>query len=70
MLLGEGLFYSGDFNLLFAQAIAIIVCFVLSGVVSFVILKIINIFTSLRVESFQEENGLDRSLHGEIAYRL
>ncbi len=67
---GEGLFYSGDFNLLFAQAIAIIVCFVLSGVVSFVILKIINIFTSLRVESFQEENGLDRSLHGEIAYRL
>lgn len=67
---GEGLFYGGDFSLLFAQIIAILACFALSGIVSFIILKVISFFVSLRVESAQEENGLDRSLHGEIAYRI
>ena len=67
---GEGLFYGGDFSLLFAQIIAILACFALSGIVSFIILKAISFFVSLRVESAQEENGLDRSLHGEIAYRI
>ena len=67
---GEGLFYSGDFSLLFAQIVAILACFALSGIVSFVILKIISFFVPLRVDSTQEENGLDRSLHGEIAYRI
>ncbi len=66
---GEGLFYSGDFSLLIVQIIAIIACFVLSALVSFVVLKIISLFVPLRVEEIQEENGLDQSLHGEIAYR-
>ncbi|WP_034554308.1 ammonium transporter [Helicobacter apodemus] len=66
---GEGLFYSGDFNLLFVQIIAILACFLLSAVVSYVILKIMSCFVVLRVEENQEENGLDQSLHGEIAYR-
>lgn len=66
---GEGLFYSGDFNLLFVQIIAILACFLLSAVVSYVILKIMGYFVTLRVEENQEENGLDQSLHGEIAYR-
>ncbi len=66
---GEGLFYSGDFNLLFVQIIAILACFLLSAVVSYVILKIMSYFVVLRVEENQEENGLDQSLHGEIAYR-
>ncbi|WP_290881884.1 ammonium transporter [Helicobacter sp.] len=66
---GEGLLYSGDFSLLFVQSIAIIACFVLSALISFVVLKVVSIFVSLRVEETQEENGLDQSLHGEIAYR-
>lgn len=66
---GEGLFYSGDFNLLFVQIIAILACFLLSAVASYVILKIMSCFVVLRVEENQEENGLDQSLHGEIAYR-
>ena len=66
---GEGLFYSGNFDLLFVQILAIIACFVLSAFVSFVVLKIISMFVPLRVEEAQEENGLDQSLHGEIAYR-
>ncbi|TLD87036.1 ammonium transporter [Helicobacter sp. MIT 05-5294] len=66
---GEGLFYGGDFSLLFVQIVAIIACFILSGAISFVVLKVISIFVPLRVEEMQEENGLDQSLHGEIAYR-
>ncbi|MDE5925384.1 MAG: ammonium transporter [Helicobacter sp.] len=66
---GEGLLYSGDWSLLSVQIIAIIACFALSAAVSFVVLKIMSIFVSLRVEEMQEENGLDQSLHGEIAYR-
>lgn len=66
---GEGLFYSGDFSLLLVQIVAIIACFALSGIVSFIILKVISLFTPLRVDIAQEENGLDQALHGEIAYR-
>lgn len=66
---GEGLFYSGDISLLVVQIVAVLACFVLSGVVSYVILKIIALFNPLRVEESQEINGLDQALHGEIAYR-
>ncbi len=66
---GEGLFYSGDFSLLCVQIIAIIACFALSALMSFVVLKVVSVFVPLRVEETQEENGLDQSLHGEIAYR-
>lgn len=66
---GEGLFYSGDVSLLVVQIVAVLACFVLSGVVSYVILKIIALFNPLRVEESQEINGLDQALHGEIAYR-
>ncbi|WP_300760981.1 ammonium transporter [Helicobacter sp. UBA3407] len=66
---GEGLLYGGDWSLLCAQIVAIIACFALSAVVSFVVLKIMSVFVLLRVEEVQEENGLDQSLHGEIAYR-
>ena len=65
----EGLFYSGDFALLGVQIVAILACFVLSAITSFVILKVISFFSPLRVEEVQEVNGLYQSLHGEIAYR-
>ncbi|OCR16282.1 ammonium transporter [Helicobacter pullorum] len=65
----EGLFYSGDFALLGVQIVAILACFILSAITSFVILKVISFFSPLRVEEVQEVNGLDQSLHGEIAYR-
>ena len=65
----EGLFYSGDFALLGVQIVAILACFVLSAITSFVILTVISFFSPLRVEEVQEVNGLDQSLHGEIAYR-
>ncbi|CAM2813184.1 ammonium transporter [Helicobacter burdigaliensis] len=67
--LKDGLFYSGDFSLLGAQIIAVVACFSLSLCASFVILKIISFYTTLRVEDSEEENGLDQALHGEKAYR-
>jgi Amt family ammonium transporter len=36
--------------------------------VSFVLLKIINRFSKLRVTPEEEEQGLDLSIHGEEAY--
>ncbi|MDE5592009.1 MAG: ammonium transporter, partial [Helicobacter sp.] len=52
----EGLFYSGDFNLLLAQIVAILTCFLFSAFVSFIVLKILRVFTPLRVEKYEEEN--------------
>ncbi len=66
--LGEGLFISGSFDLLLEQLFGIVVCIVLSAIVSFVIFKIIAIFTDLRVTKEIEQEGLDVSLHGEKAY--
>lgn len=64
-----GLFYGGGFALLGVQIVAVLACAAFSGIVSYLILKIISYFTPLRVEEFEEVNGLDSSLHGELAYR-
>lgn len=68
--LGEGLFISGSWHLLLEQLFAIIICAVLSAIISFVIFKIISLFTSLRVEEEVEYEGLDKRLHGEEAYSI
>lgn len=68
--LGEGLFISGSWHLLLEQIFAIVVCAVLSAIVSFVIFKVISLFTSLRVEEEVEVEGLDKRLHGEEAYSM
>ena len=67
---GDGLFVSGSFHLLLEQCLGIVICIGLSAVVSFVIFKIISLFTTLRVEDSAEEMGLDVALHGEEAYNL
>lgn len=66
--LGEGLFISGSYHLLLEQIFSIVVCIVFSAVVSFVIFKIIALFTDLRVNENIEAQGLDIALHGEQAY--
>jgi Amt family ammonium transporter len=48
------------------QAIGIVTVIVYDGVVSFVILKIINVVIGLRVTDEVERDGLDLALHGEI----
>ena len=64
----NGLFFGNPGQLL-TQAIAIVTTIALSAIITFIILKIISLFTSLRVKEEQEEDGLDITLHGEDAYR-
>ncbi|EAI5931429.1 ammonium transporter [Campylobacter coli] len=68
--LGEGFFISGSLELLKEQIFAIVICVVLSALISFIIFKIISFFTDLRVKEEVEQKGLDVSLHGEKAYIL
>lgn len=63
----DGLFY-GNPSLLGTQAIAVIVTIILSAVLSFAILKVVSLFTKLRVDEKDEDEGLDISQHGEDAY--
>ncbi len=63
----DGLLF-GNPHLLQVQLIAVLSTYVFAGVMTFIILKAIKLFTDLRVSTEEEENGLDVSLHGENAY--
>jgi Amt family ammonium transporter len=63
----NGLFYGNPHLLLVeAFAIAVVAGFAFAG--SFLLLKLIGVFTPLRVTPEEEEAGLDISQHGEEAY--
>jgi Amt family ammonium transporter len=63
----NGLFYGNPSQFL-VQVEAVLVVIVFAFVVSFVLLKIINVFSKLRVTPEEEEKGLDLSQFGEEAY--
>ena len=63
----NGLFY-GNPAQLGIQAIAVAASWVFSGVMTFIILKIVNIVVPLRVSEKEEAMGLDLSQHSEVAY--
>ena len=63
----DGALY-GNPGQLVTQAIAVGVAIVYSGVVSFVLLKIIGLVLPLRATAADETTGLDITLHGEEAY--
>ena len=50
------------------QSYAVIVTIIWTVIVTYVILKIISLFTSLRVDEENEIEGLDNSTHGESGY--
>jgi ammonium transporter, Amt family len=50
------------------QAVAVLAAIVYSGVISFVLLKLIGLVIPLRADSQDESTGLDISEHGEEAY--
>jgi Amt family ammonium transporter len=56
---------SGGLHQLELQAIGVISTLVYSGVVTFIILKIVDAVVGLRVDAEQEREGLDIVLHGE-----
>jgi len=63
----NGLFY-GNPKQLWIQFIGVAASWIYSGVMTFIILKIINIFVPLRVSENEEAMGLDLSQHSEAAY--
>ena len=63
----NGLLY-GNAEQFFVQILAATVTVVFSGVLTFIILKVISLFTKLRVSDEYEEEGLDICEHGEDAY--
>jgi Amt family ammonium transporter len=65
----NGLFY-GNSGLLVAQVLSVGIVAAYSFVGSYLLLKIINIFSPLRVSEEEEDKGLDISQHGEEAYDL
>jgi len=48
-----------------SQVVAVCVTLIWSGVVSFVLLKIVDVIIGLRVSPEEEREGLDIVLHGE-----
>ena len=65
----NGLFY-GNASQLVAQAVAVLVVVPYAFFGSYLLLKLINIFSPLRVSPEEEDKGLDLSQHGEEAYHL
>lgn len=60
----SGLLYGND-NQLTAQALSVIVTFVYSGVMTFILLKLVRLVFGLRVDPEVEYWGLDLAHHGE-----
>ncbi|HEX3244155.1 MAG TPA: ammonium transporter [Chloroflexota bacterium] len=65
----DGLFY-GNPQQFFIQVVAVAVTWIYAGVVTFVLLKVIDATIGLRVGEEEEVLGLDRSQHGELAYQV
>ncbi len=63
----DGLLY-GNPEQLVTQLIGVGTAIAFAAIGTFVILKAISLFTSLRVSKEEEINGLDFSQHGELAY--
>lgn len=64
----NGLFY-GDPNLLWKQVVAIVATYAFVSVVTYVIIKVVNIFFKIRATEEEESLGLDLTMHGEKAYQ-
>ena len=67
---GAGLAKANIGMQVWAQFLSIVVTIVWSGVLSFIILKIVDATVGLRVEEDEERQGLDLSQHNERGYNL
>lgn len=66
----DGVFFGGDPNLIWREALAIVVTLVYSFVMTYAIAWTMNKIRPIRVSDEDEEAGLDRSVHAESAYDL
>ena len=66
---GDGLL-AGNPHQLAIEALAAVVVWTYASVMTYVCLKLVNVFIPLRVSESEEAMGLDMSQHAEAAYRL
>jgi ammonium transporter, Amt family len=64
---GEGITMGGQVT---TQIIAVLVTIVWSGVISFILYKVVDMVVGLRVTEDKEREGLDTTEHGERAYHM
>lgn len=68
MVTTNGLLTGGGFSFFFKETVSVLLVGAYCFVFTYIMLKIINIFTPVKVTEQEEILGLDSSLHGEIAY--
>ena len=66
----DSVLFGGSTDLLIDQLTAVGATIVFSGVMSFIIAKVIDVVIGLRITPDQEDEGMDQSLHAEAAYAL
>lgn len=64
----DGLVFGGGVETVWVQIVAVVVTIIFSGVLTFVIAKVIGLFSALGTDEVEEEQGLDYVVHGERAY--
>lgn len=65
----NGLFF-GDAKQFGMQILGVVITGAFSALITFILIKFLNIFTPVRVKEQDEIKGLDAALHGETAYDL
>lgn len=65
---GKGWLIDGNFAQMMPQFISVIAVFVYCAIVTFIILKVIDLIVGLRVPAEVEVEGLDINLHGETVH--
>jgi Amt family ammonium transporter len=65
----QGLFISGEVGLLFANIKAVIAVCAYTAVVTYALIKIVNLITPIRISEEHEVRGLDDVIHGEAVTR-
>jgi Amt family ammonium transporter len=66
-----GVGYAKDVTMggqVFTQAVAVVVTLVWTGIISYILYKVVDMMVGLRVAEESEREGLDSTQHGEVAY--
>jgi len=64
----DGIFSGGDISVFTTQIIAVVATIAYAGIVTFILLKVLDKTIGLRVDAKDEEAGMDISVHAEEAY--
>ena len=68
MVTVEGLFIGGSWEFFIKEVVSVLAVGAYCFFFSYLMLKVINLVTPVKVTKEEEEAGMDASLHGEIAY--